>query len=153
MTAVDELYGTELEPVEVVDAEDTGPESVVEAYAPAPATVLKALDKDAEEYLQRIRPRKTRTGYARDWELWVEFHVWLKKKADTKVPLSAVTVGTSVGFVTWLDEVEEAAPNSIERIPANHDAHATVTVETSRLRHAAERLRKAAPDAQKASEQ
>jgi hypothetical protein len=38
-------------------------------------------------------------------------------------------------------------------IPSDHDAHATVTVETSRLRHAAERLRKAAPDAQKASEQ
>ncbi|MFD5848155.1 hypothetical protein [Streptomyces chartreusis] len=38
-------------------------------------------------------------------------------------------------------------------IPSDHDAHATVTVETSRLRHAAERLRKTAPDAQKASEQ
>ncbi|MFD4412470.1 hypothetical protein [Streptomyces sp. NPDC058475] len=38
-------------------------------------------------------------------------------------------------------------------IDSDHEAHATVTVETSRLRHAAERLRKAAPDAQKASEQ
>ncbi|WP_435613462.1 hypothetical protein [Streptomyces sp. bgisy159] len=38
-------------------------------------------------------------------------------------------------------------------IPSDHDAHATVTVETSRLRHAAERLCKAAPGAQKASDQ
>ncbi|MFI9155691.1 hypothetical protein [Streptomyces sp. NPDC053367] len=37
-------------------------------------------------------------------------------------------------------------------IPSDHEAHATVTVETSRLRHAAERLRKVAPDAQEASE-
>ncbi|MGN9763060.1 hypothetical protein [Streptomyces sp. SD31] len=120
MTAVDEEYGTELEPVEVVDGElvddeDAGSEGAVEAYDPATAAVLKALDKDAEEHLQRVRPRKTRTGYARDWELWVEFHVWLKAKTGTQLPLSAVTVGTFVGFVTWLDEVKEAAPNSIER--------------------------------------
>lgn len=38
-------------------------------------------------------------------------------------------------------------------IPSDHDAHTTVEVETSRLRHAAERLRKAAASAQKASEQ
>lgn len=37
-------------------------------------------------------------------------------------------------------------------IPAAHDAHTTVAVETSRLRHAAERLRKVAVDAQQASE-
>ncbi|MGW7130924.1 hypothetical protein ACWGIA_21645 [Streptomyces bobili] len=34
-------------------------------------------------------------------------------------------------------------------IPHDHEAHTTVSVETSRLRHAADRLRKVAPDAQR----
>jgi hypothetical protein len=37
-------------------------------------------------------------------------------------------------------------------IPSDHDAHTALQVETSRLRHAAERLRHAAADAQQASE-
>ncbi|MGW3634765.1 hypothetical protein ACWD7F_32230 [Streptomyces sp. NPDC005122] len=36
-------------------------------------------------------------------------------------------------------------------IRSDHDAHATVDVEASRLRHTAERLRRVAPDAQRAS--
>ncbi|MFB7576375.1 hypothetical protein [Streptomyces sp. NPDC056165] len=111
---------TELEHVEVVvgelvEDEDSGAESAVETYDPVAAAILKALDKDAEEHLQRVRPRKTRTGYARDWELWGEFHAWLAEKTGTQLPLSAITVGTFVAFVTWLDQDQEAAPNTIER--------------------------------------
>ncbi|MER7820763.1 hypothetical protein ABTX79_36995, partial [Streptomyces sp. NPDC096153] len=40
-----------------------------------------------------------------------------------------------------------------EFIPGDHDVYATIQMETSRLRNAAERLRKAASDAQQASEQ
>lgn len=111
---------TELEHVEVVDAElvddeDTGAKGAVETYDPVAAAVLKALDQDAEDHLQRIRPQKTRTGYARDWELWGIFHGWLAEKTGTKLPLSALTPGTFVAFVTWLDQDQEAAPNTIER--------------------------------------
>ncbi|TJZ97400.1 site-specific integrase [Actinacidiphila oryziradicis] len=111
---------TELEHVEVVDAElvdadDTPAEGAVEVYDPATAAVIKALEADAKEHLNRIRPKKTKDGYARDWELWGEFHAWLAERTGTHLPLSVVTVGTMVAFVTWLDEVEKAAPNTIER--------------------------------------
>ncbi|MEU6011894.1 hypothetical protein [Streptomyces sp. NPDC047453] len=110
---------TELEHVEVVDAElvddDVPAEAAVEAHDPAAAAVLKALEKDAEEHLDRIRPKKTSSGYARDWQQWKEFHSWLAEKTGTELPLSSITVGTFVGFVTWLDQVQKAAPNTIER--------------------------------------
>ncbi|MFD4865244.1 hypothetical protein [Streptomyces sp. NPDC058412] len=114
-TTVGELH--ELVLVEVVDAElvdDTPAAGTLTVYDPA-AAVLAALETDAEEHLGRIRPNKTRTGYARDWQLWEEFHGWLAEQRGVRLPLSAVTVGTFVAFVTWLDEVVEAAPNSIER--------------------------------------
>ncbi|MFJ2745398.1 hypothetical protein ACIO3O_37710 [Streptomyces sp. NPDC087440] len=79
------------------------------------AAVLAALDTKAAEDLYDKRPRKTRTGYARDWELWEEFHDWLAEQTGVRLPLSSVTVGTYVAFVRWLDEVKKAAPNSIER--------------------------------------
>ncbi|WP_374987180.1 hypothetical protein [Streptomyces fradiae] len=117
MTTAEE-YGTALEPVEVVDAElveDDAPGAGEVAVHDPVAAVLAALDTKAAEDLHDRRPRKTKTGYARDWELWQEFHGWLEDQTGTRLPDSAITVGTYVAFVKWLDEVKEAAPNSIER--------------------------------------
>ncbi|MFD0253642.1 hypothetical protein ACFVGX_22310 [Streptomyces sp. NPDC127113] len=117
MTTAEE-YGTALEPVEVVDAElveDDAPGAGAVAVHDPVAAVLAALDTKAAEDLHDRRPRKTKTGYARDWELWQEFHEWLKEQTGTRLPDSSITVGTYVAFVRWLDEVKEAAPNSIER--------------------------------------
>ncbi|MDG5807937.1 hypothetical protein P9869_35875 [Streptomyces ossamyceticus] len=117
MTTAEE-YGTALEPVEVVDAElvDDGVLGAGAVAAPDPeAAVLAALDADAEEHLNRIRPKKTRDGYARDWAVWAEFHGWLAARTGTPLRLSAVTVGTFVSFVTYLDQVVKAPPNTIER--------------------------------------
>lgn len=117
MTTAEE-YGTALEPVEVVDAElvDDGVPGADAVAVPDPvAAVLAALDTKAVEDLYDSRPRKTKKGYARDWELWREFHGWLAEQTGTRLPDSSITVGTYVAFVRWLDEVKEAAPNSIER--------------------------------------
>nr|WSS73663.1 hypothetical protein OG491_36170 [Streptomyces sp. NBC_01175] len=110
--------GTEVEPVEVVDAElvnDDAPGAGEVAVHDPVAAVLAALDTKAAEYQYSNRPDKTRTGYARDWELWGEFHEWLAEQTGVLLPLSTITVGTYVAFVRWLDEVKQAAPNSIER--------------------------------------
>ncbi|MFE5098028.1 hypothetical protein ACFRCI_49405 [Streptomyces sp. NPDC056638] len=117
MTTAEE-YGTALEPVEVVDAElveDDSPGADEVAVHDPVAAVLAALDTKAAEDLHESRPHKTKTGNARDWELWGEFHDWLAEQTGTRLPDSAITVGTYVAFVKWLDEVKEAAPNSIER--------------------------------------
>ncbi|KUF17358.1 hypothetical protein [Streptomyces silvensis] len=116
MTTAEE-YGTALEPVEVVDAElvDDAPGAGKVAVHDPVAAVLAALGTKAAEDLHDRRPRKTKNGYARDWELWQEFHVWLEVQTGTRLPDSAITVGTCVAFVTWLDEVKQAAPSSIER--------------------------------------
>lgn len=118
MTITEGGYGTELEPVEVVDAElvdDDAPGAGAVAVPDPVAAVLAALDTDAKDHLNRIRPKKTRDGYARDWEIWREFHTWLAAKTGTPLPLSSITVGTFVSFVTYLDQVVEAPPNTIER--------------------------------------
>lgn len=109
---------TELEPVEVVDAElvDDNATGVGEVAVHDPvAAVLAALDTKAAKDLHDSRPKKTKDGYARDWRLWQEFHGWLEEQTGTRLPDSSITVGTYVAFVKWLDEVKEAAPNSIER--------------------------------------
>ncbi len=66
------------EVVEVVDEGDApGPGAVA---VPDPvADVLAALDTKAED-LHASRPDKTTSGYARDWELWGEFHDWLAEQ-------------------------------------------------------------------------
>ncbi|GGY71476.1 hypothetical protein GCM10010363_61030 [Streptomyces omiyaensis] len=104
---------------EVVEAElvEDGPvdgAGEVAAHDPA-AAVLAAMNKKAAEKLYNDRPHKTKTGYARDWALWVEFHQWLEQQTGVRLQLSDIDVGTFVGFVTWLDEIKEAAPSSIER--------------------------------------
>ncbi|MDA5281053.1 hypothetical protein [Streptomyces sp. Isolate_45] len=110
-----------LSEVAVVDGELVDPNqdptsrNGVVVYDPAVAAVLAALDQGAQEHLDAVRPRKTRIGYARDWALWEEFHGWLAERTGVPLPLTAVNKGTLVGFVTWLDEVKQAAPNSIDR--------------------------------------
>ncbi|MEV6147049.1 hypothetical protein [Streptomyces sp. NPDC051992] len=117
MTTTQE-HETALEPVEVVVGElvdDDAPDAGGVAVHDPVAAVLAALDTKAAEALYDDRPKKTTTGYARDWELWGEFHRWLEEQTGVLLPLSTITVGTYVAFVKWLDEVKEAAPNSIER--------------------------------------
>ncbi|WP_281154707.1 hypothetical protein [Streptomyces sp. HYC2] len=118
MTTTEEEYDTALESVEVVDAElvdDDAPGAGAVAVPDPVAAVLAALDTDAKDHLNRIRPKKTRDGYARDWEVWREFHGWLAAKTGALLPLSSVTVGTFVSFVAYLDQVVMAPPNTIER--------------------------------------
>lgn len=107
----------EVEPVEVVDAElvPTGPAGDLTQYDPAVASVLASMRQAAQEHLKEITPDKTTSGYARDWELWKEFHVWLAQHTGTALPLTVIDEGTMVGFVKWLDSVKEAAPNTIDR--------------------------------------
>lgn len=85
------------------------------AYDPATLAVLAAMEQAAEEHLDAIRPHNTKRGYANDWALWAEFHQWLADRTGHELPLTAVTKGTLVGFVVWLDTVKLAAPNSIDR--------------------------------------
>ncbi|MEU6348362.1 hypothetical protein ABZ896_03445 [Streptomyces sp. NPDC047072] len=63
---------TELEQVDLVEAEpvedgDASAGGAVAAYDPATAA-LDALETKAVEELHASWPRKTRTGYARDWD-------------------------------------------------------------------------------------
>ncbi|MEU9132423.1 hypothetical protein AB0D08_30670 [Kitasatospora sp. NPDC048540] len=82
---------------------------------PVTAAVLAALDQVAEQHLTDHRPHKTKTGYARDWALWIEYLDWLAPRAGHRLPDTAVTTGTLVGFVIWLDAEKAAAMSSIER--------------------------------------
>lgn len=113
------MNGTDIERVDVVDAElvpmDTESGTEVAAYDPAAAAILAAMDQAATEHLDDIRPKKTKDGYTRDWAVWTEFHAWLAQQTGTALPLTAITKGTMVGFVNWLDEVQGAALSTIDR--------------------------------------
>lgn len=91
----------------------------VDDHAPAPvdatAAVLAAFDQAADNHLAKIRPAKTTTGYARDWQIWREFLDWTAERTGHRVADTDVTKGTMVAFVVWLDQVKQAAPNSIDR--------------------------------------
>ncbi|MFC4512518.1 integrase [Streptomyces ehimensis] len=91
------------------------PETSPAVYDPAILAVLSAMEQAAEEHLDAIRPENTKRGYANDWALWGEFHDWLAERTGHQLPLTAVTKGTLVGFVVWLDTVKLAAPASIDR--------------------------------------
>ncbi|MFZ3476026.1 hypothetical protein ACODT4_44350 [Streptomyces sp. 2.9] len=110
--------GIELEPAEVVDAElvsaDRPDRDVLVAYD-STAAVLAALEVGAEEELNRARAHKTKTGYARDWQVWREFHDWLGQQTGNRLQDTDITRGTMVAFVTWLDEVVKAPPSTIDR--------------------------------------
>lgn len=111
------MSGTDLEHVDVVDGElvPTEPGGDLTQYDPAVASVLASMRAAAKDHLKDITPDKTTSGYARDWELWKEFHAWLAEHTGTALPLLAVDEGTMVGFVQWLDGVKKAAPNTIDR--------------------------------------
>ena len=79
------------------------------------AAVLAAFDQAATKHLADNRPAKTKSGYARDWKLWLEFLDWSGKQLGVRVDDTDLTKGTLVGFVVWLDTVKQAAPNSIDR--------------------------------------
>lgn len=85
------------------------------AYDPATLAVLHAMEQAAEKHLDAIRPHNTRRSYANDWALWEEFHDWLADRTGHRLPATAVTKGTLVGFVVWLDTIKLAAPASIDR--------------------------------------
>lgn len=91
------------------------PDAVAAVYDAATLAVLAAMEEAAEKHLDAIRPHNTKRGYANDWALWEEFHGWLAERTGHTLPLTAVTKGTLVGFVVWLDTIKLAAPNSIDR--------------------------------------
>lgn len=91
------------------------PDAAPAAYDAATLAVLHAMEEAAEKHLDAIRPANTKRGYANDWALWEEFHDWLAERTGQPLPLTAVTKGTLVGFVVWLDTIKLAAPNSIDR--------------------------------------
>ncbi|MEV0749871.1 hypothetical protein AB0I75_32490 [Streptomyces sp. NPDC050273] len=113
MTA--ELQHTGLVDAELLPADEAETARDVGTHDSATAAVLAALDQGAEEHLADARPKKTRASYARDWELWTEFHGWLAGRTGHALPLTAVTKGTLVAFVVWLDEMKAAAPSTIDR--------------------------------------
>lgn len=91
------------------------PDATPAVYDAATLAVLHAMEEAAEKHLDAIRPHNTKRGYANDWALWEEFHEWLAERTGHALPLTAVTRGTLVGFVVWLDTIKIAAPNSIDR--------------------------------------
>jgi len=91
------------------------PDATPAVYDAATLAVLAAMEEAAEKHLDAIRPHNTKRGYANDWKLWEEFHGWLAEHTGSRLPSTAVTKGTLVGFVVWLDTIKLAAPNSIDR--------------------------------------
>lgn len=91
------------------------PDTTPAVYDAATLAVLAAMEQAAEKHLDDIRPHNTKRGYANDWALWEEFHDWLTERTGQPLPLTAVTKGTLVGFVVWLDTIKLAAPASINR--------------------------------------
>ena len=73
-----------------------------------------------------------------------------------RAELRLVTDGNIEGGITDVADVIAILAKLLDEgagfVDSDHDAHATLQVEMSRLRHAAERLRKVAPIAQQASE-
>jgi site-specific recombinase XerD len=91
------------------------PDAAPAVYDAATLAVLAAMEKAADEHLDAIIPSNTKRGYANDWALWEEFHNWLAERTGHRMPSTAVTKGTLVGFVVWLDTIKTAAPSSIDR--------------------------------------
>lgn len=91
------------------------PDATPAVYDAATLAVLAAMEQAAEEHLDSLIPKNTKRGYANDWKLWEEFHDWLAERTGHRMPSTAVTKGTLVGFVVWLDTIKLAAPTSIDR--------------------------------------
>ncbi|MEU9247772.1 hypothetical protein [Streptomyces sp. NPDC048385] len=82
-----ELGQVDLAEAELVEDGDASAGGTVAAYDQATA-VLDVLETKAAEELHASRPHKIRTGYARDWVLWGEFHGWL---AEQRGPPTGMT--------------------------------------------------------------
>lgn len=91
------------------------PDAAPAVFDAATLAVLAAMEKAADEHLERLIPKNTKRGYANDWALWEEFHDWLADHTGHRMPSTAVSKGTLVGFVVWLDTIKLAAPSSIDR--------------------------------------
>jgi integrase len=91
------------------------PDATPAVYDAATLAVLAAMEQAADEHLDGLIPKNTKRGYANDWALWEEFHDWLAERTRHRMPSTAVTKGTLVGFVVWLDTIKLAAPSSIDR--------------------------------------
>lgn len=117
MTTAEE-YGTELEPVDVVDAElveDDDAPGADEVAVPDPVdAILAALETDAKGTRTTSGRRRPRTATRGLGDLG-EFHDWLAERTGTRLPLDKVTVGTFVSFVTYLDQAVKAPPTTVER--------------------------------------
>lgn len=91
------------------------PDAAPAVYDAATLAVLAAMEQAADEHLDGLIPKNTKRGYENDWALWEEFHDWLAERTRHRMPSTAVTKGTLVGFVVWLDTIKLAAPSSIDR--------------------------------------
>ena len=74
-------------------------------------------------------------------------------RAEERLRLTGDLDGGIRDAADVIDTVAALLDEGAKFVPADDAAHTTVAVETSRLRHAADRLRKVAPAAQAASEQ
>ncbi len=124
------------------------------------AGAMVRLDPDQPDGLSRMMPG---LGLAtvrvdRSQDAGAEFDRGDMEPMDllARAELRLVTDGNVEGGITDVADVIAMVARLLEEgagfIDSDHDAHATLQVEMSRLRHAAERLRKVAPIAQKASE-
>lgn len=143
----EETVTGELLPATTPQADDHLPEIVDPS-----AVVLAALDQAATNHLAKIRPKKTQNGYARDWALWKEFHDWTAERTGHRVADTDLTKGTMVAFVVWLDQVKQAAPNSIDRritgvtVTARREHGVTVPKEATEAARAALKPLKVDPE-------
>lgn len=69
---------------------------------------LAALDQAAVAYLDETTKPNTRRAYDDDWRTWTAYC------ADLRIPTSAATLGTLVGFVNWLYAAGNA-PSTVDR--------------------------------------
>lgn len=128
----------------------------VETDLPAPVdpreAVLAAFNQAATKHLADNRPQKTKSGYARDWALWLEFLDWSAERLGHRVDDTDLTKGTMVAFVVWLDQVKLAAPNSIDRritgvtVTARSEYGVTVPKDATKAAREALKPLKLAPD-------
>jgi hypothetical protein len=119
----------------VTDLVPRQPDATPAVYDAATLAVLAAMEEAADKHLDAIRPHNTKRGYANDWALWEEFHDWLAERTGQPLPLTAVTKGTLVGFVVWLDTIKAPHPTaSTAGSPASPSPRAAAASKSRRTR-------------------
>ncbi|MGD6757320.1 hypothetical protein [Streptomyces sp. BH105] len=147
---------------QVVSRPDLSGTEVLQAVVAHWTPCAEPADPDAPRGLHRMMPALGLTTVQTEWgqNPGAEF----RDHKDELLPVEAsdraetrLTDGDLEGGIKdaadAIDLIAHLLDEGADFIPHGHDAHTTVQVETSRLRQAAERLRKIAPDAQKASDQ